>query len=156
MGSRIGAGVRLPRWVPVFNLISKPLLAAGVPMLFNRLVTIRGRKTGIPRTTPLAVIEIGGRRWVWSPWGEVDWVRNLRSAGWAAVDVNGRSEEVEATELDEDQRVFFFRDVIGPFAGRVRPGKWLVRVVDGVDLDDPVEAANGRPVFELHRRNVAR
>jgi hypothetical protein len=28
----------------------------------------------------------------------------------------------------------------------LRPG---IRVVDGVDLDDPVEASRGRPVFEL-------
>lgn len=154
MGNRSGARTRLPWWVSFFNPIAKPLLAAGVPMLFNRLVTIRGRKTGIPRTTPLAVIEIDGRRWVWSPWGEVDWVRNLRAAGSATINVQGRNDEVRATELDGEQRVTFFRDVIGPFARRVRPGVWLVRVVDGVDLDDPIEAAKGRPVFELHRRDV--
>jgi len=42
---------------------------------------VRGRTSGLPRTTPLAVIEVDGRRWVWSPWGEVHWVRNLRAAG---------------------------------------------------------------------------
>lgn len=124
-------------------------------MLFNRLVTIRGRKSGIPRTTPLAVIEIGGRRWVWSPWGEVDWVRNLRAAGSASVRVGGRDEEVQATELDHAQRIAFFRDVIGPFARRIRPAVWLFRVVDGVDVNDPVGAAEGRPVFELKRRSLA-
>jgi len=155
MGDRPRVGDRPPRWVSLFNRIAKPLLAARVPMLFNRLVTIRGRTTGIPRTTPLTVIEIGGRRWVWSPWGEVNWVRNLRAAGAGTVNVKGRNEEVRATELDDQQRVAFFRDVMGPFARRVRPGVWLVRVVDGVDLDNPVEAANGRPVFELYRRDNA-
>ena len=29
-------------------------------------------------------------------------------------------------------------------------GVWFIRIVDGVDLDRPVEAAEGRRVFELH------
>jgi RNA polymerase sigma-70 factor (ECF subfamily) len=29
-------------------------------------------------------------------------------------------------------------------------GVWFIRAVDGVDLKDPVAAAEGRPVFELH------
>ncbi|MDQ6790679.1 MAG: nitroreductase family deazaflavin-dependent oxidoreductase, partial [Candidatus Dormibacteraeota bacterium] len=37
----------------------------------NGLITIRGRKSGLPRTTPVAIIEVSGRRWVWAPWGDV-------------------------------------------------------------------------------------
>lgn len=151
MSKRLSGSARPPWWVSFFNRFAKPLLAFGVPMLFNRLVTIPGRKTGIPRTTPLAVIEISGRRWVWSPWGEVDWVRNLRAARRATITVRGRKEEVSATELDATERVAFFRDVIGPLARRVRPGVWLVRIVDGVDLNDPIGASEGRPVFELRQ-----
>ena len=71
---------RIPRWIPYFNAITKFLLAAGVPLGPNGLVTIRGRKSGLPRTTPVAIIEVSGRRWVWAPWGDVQWVRNLRAA----------------------------------------------------------------------------
>jgi deazaflavin-dependent oxidoreductase (nitroreductase family) len=140
----------LPRRVRFFSPILKFLLVAGVPLGPNGLVTIRGRKSGLPRTTPLAIVEVGGRRWVWAPWGEVQWVRNLRAAGRATIAVRGRKEEVSATELDSTQRVGFFRDVLGPLA-RGRPlGVWFIRIVDGVDLDHPVEAAEGRRVFELH------
>ena len=143
---------RVPRWVPFFNPVAKFLLAAGVPMGFNGLVTIRGRKSGLPRTTPVAIIKVSGRRWVWAPWGEVQWVRNLRAAGCATVTVRRRKEEVSATELDPTQRVGFFRDILGPLARGVPLGIGLnfIRIVDGVDLDHPVEAAEGRPVFELH------
>src|SRR5829696_4685288 len=62
-----------PRWVfSFFNPIVKFLLAAGVPMGPNGLITIRRRKSGLPRTTPVAIIEVSGRRWVWAPWGEVN------------------------------------------------------------------------------------
>lgn len=141
---------RAPRLVALLSPILEFLLAAGVPILANKLVTIRGRKSGVPRTTPLAIIEVGGRRWVWSPWGEVHWVRNLRAAGRATISVRGRHEEVDATELDSTQRVGFFRDVLGPLARSVRGGVTFARLVDGVNLDRPEEAADGRVVFELH------
>ncbi len=44
------------------------------------LPTVPGRKSGVPRTTPVALGERDGRRWLVSPYGEVDWVRNLRAA----------------------------------------------------------------------------
>ena len=141
---------RVPRYVPWLNPISKVLLATGVPLGFNGLITVSGRKSGLPRTTPVAIIDVSGRRWVWSPWGEVHWVRNLRAAGCATITVRRRKEEVTATELDPTQRVGFFRDVLGPVARGIPGGVSFIRIADGVDLNSPVEAAEGRTVFELH------
>ena len=151
VGSAAGVRRAPPRWVfKVFNPIARFLLAVGVPLGPNGLITIRGRKSGLPRTTPVAIIAVADRRWLWAPWGEVDWVRNLRAADRATITVRRRSEDVRATELDEMQRVAFFRDVLGPLARRIPFGVQFIRLVDGVDLDDPVEEAEGRRVFELH------
>jgi hypothetical protein len=79
----------------------------------------------------------------------VQWVRNLRAAGRATVTVRRRKEEVTATELDATQRVAFFRDILGPLARSIPFGVWFIRTFDRVDLDDPLEAAAGRRVFEL-------
>jgi deazaflavin-dependent oxidoreductase (nitroreductase family) len=141
---------RPPLQVRLFSPILRALLAARVPLGFNRLVTIRGRKSGLPRTTAIAVIEVSGKRWVWAPWGDVHWVRNLRAAGGATITVHGRQEDVRATELDPAQRVAFFRDVLGPLARRIPFGVWFIRIVDGVDVRNPEKAAEGRRVFELH------
>jgi len=148
--SRTGNTTSAPPWVTVFGPIAKFLLAARVPLGFNGLITIRGRKSGLPRTIPVAIIDTSGRRWVWAPWGDVQWVRNLRAAGRATITVRGRKEEVRATELDRTERIGFFRDVLGPVARGIPFGTRFIRIVDGVDLDDPLEAAEGRPVFELH------
>jgi deazaflavin-dependent oxidoreductase (nitroreductase family) len=150
MSSHIGRAARAPRRVSLFNPVARFLLAARVPLGFNGLITIRGRTSGLPRTTPVAIIDVSGRRWIWAPWGEVHWVRNLRAAGGATITVRGRKEEVRATELDQPERVGFFRDVLGPVARGMPFGVRFIRIVDGVDLDDPLEAAEGRPVFELH------
>jgi deazaflavin-dependent oxidoreductase (nitroreductase family) len=152
MSSQISSPARAPRRVTLFTPIAKLLLAARVPLGFNGLITIRGRTSGLPRTTPVAIIAVGGKRWVWAPWGDVHWVRNLRAAGGATITVRGRTEDVAAIELDRTQRVAFFRDVLGPVARDMRFGVQFIRIVDGVDLDDPLEAAEGRPVFELHPR----
>jgi deazaflavin-dependent oxidoreductase (nitroreductase family) len=152
MTARSSSAARVPRRVSLVSPIIEFLLAAGVPMGFNGLITIRGRKSGLPRTTPVAIIAVAGRRWVWAPWGEVHWVRNLRAAGGATITMRGRKEDVRATELDPTERVAFFRDVLGPLARGIPFGVWFVRIVDGIDVRRPVEAAEGRRVFELHPR----
>jgi deazaflavin-dependent oxidoreductase (nitroreductase family) len=139
-----------PRWVfSIVNPIARFLLSVGMPMGFNGLITIRGRKSGLPRTTPVAIIEVSGRRWVWAPWGDVQWVRNLRAAGSATITVRRRKMDVRATELDPGQRVAFFRDIFGPLVRDIPLGVWFIRLVDGVDVNRPEEAAEGRRVFEL-------
>jgi deazaflavin-dependent oxidoreductase (nitroreductase family) len=151
MSTQIRTAAPVPRSVSIFSPMLKFLLAHGVPLGFNRLVTVRGRKSGEPRTTAIAVIEDAGRRWVWAPWGDVHWVQNLRAASRATIKGRGGEEEVSAVELDPAERVAFFRDVLGPVARRIPFGVRFIRILDGVDLRDPVAAAEGRRVFELHR-----
>jgi deazaflavin-dependent oxidoreductase (nitroreductase family) len=139
----------VPRYVTLFSPILRSMLGRGLPIGPNALVTILGRTSGQPRTTPLAIIEHDGRRWVWSPWGETQWVRNLRAAGRATISQRGREGEVRARELDAVERIAFFREVLGPVARAMRGGLTFVRLIDQVDLADPVEAADGRVVFEL-------
>ena len=140
----------VPRPVGWFNPIARKLLAVGAPMGPNVLVTIPGRSSGLPRSTPLAIIEHGGRRWIWAPWGDVQWVRNLRAAGHATITIRRRTEAVRATELDAEERVAFFRDVLRPVADGIPFGRRFIRLVDGVDLEHPEEASADRRVFELH------
>ena len=142
----------VPSWIPFFNPIARLLLTAGVPMGPNVLITVRGRKSGLPRTTPVTVIENSGRRGLISPFGEVNWVRNLRAAGHATITTGRRKEEVSAIELGPTEAVEFIRDVLAPHARRTRLGAWIVRNLDKIDFDNPEEAAKGRPVFELHPR----
>jgi deazaflavin-dependent oxidoreductase (nitroreductase family) len=143
---------RIPRWVPLFNQLARRALAAGVPMGPNALITVRGRRSGLPRTTPVTIIQSAGRRWVLAPFGEVDWVRNLRAAGSATLTVRQRTEEVTAVQLAPDEAIAVFRDTLPALARRYGwLATWIVRHVDKIDLDNPIEAAQGRPVFELTR-----
>ena len=143
---------RLPRWVPWFNVVARGLLAAGVPLGPEVLLTVPGRRTGRPRSTPVTVCENGGRRGLISPFGETHWVRNLRAAGRATISIGRRREDVVAVELPNPEAAAFIRDVVGPHARRTRFGEWFVRTIDQIDLDHPDEAAVGMPVFGIHRK----
>jgi len=148
---------RVPFIVPLFNPIAQRLLGAGVPLGPNALLTVRGRKTGQPRTTPVAQVEVGGTRWIIGTFGEVNWVRNLRAAGEATLTIGRRQIAVEATELTIDERAAFFREVVIPYVRKVPFGSFLIGSILGARdiLNDPDGAAPRHPVFELRERTSA-
>jgi deazaflavin-dependent oxidoreductase (nitroreductase family) len=152
MFTQIESPARAPRFVEVLNPLTQRLLGAGIPLGPNALITIRGRKSGIDRTNPVALVEIGGKRWVIGTFGETNWVRNLRAAGEAAVTVGKRREEVRANELSASEATAFFRDVLAPYVRRIPFGRVMLGSVLGAKdiLDHPKAAAERRPVFELH------
>ncbi|HKV89068.1 MAG TPA: nitroreductase family deazaflavin-dependent oxidoreductase [Candidatus Dormibacteraeota bacterium] len=142
-----------PGFVRNINAIVHRALGVGVPMGPNALITIRGRKSGTERTTPITLIKVGGRRWVQGAWGETNWVLNLRAAGEATVTVGRKREAVKAVELSPDESVAFFRDVLGPYIRRIPFSRWIAGSMlrSPEFLDDPETAARRHPVFELKR-----
>lgn len=141
---------RPPSFVGLFNPIASRLLKVGPLLGPNALITIRGRKTGQLRTTPVALVDIGGRRWVIGTFGETNWVRNLRAAGEATVTVGRVQENVRADELTVSDREAFFRGTLSPYVRSLKVGRLLLSALGAGDiLDDPAEAAEHRPVFEL-------
>jgi deazaflavin-dependent oxidoreductase (nitroreductase family) len=149
--SEMSVPAKAPAFVGLFNPIAQRVLRAGPLLGPNALITIRGRKSGVPRTTPIALVEIDGKRWVIGTFGDTNWVRNLRAAREATLTVGRKREKVLADELDVERRANFFGDVIGPYVRRMRIG-WLLLSILGAKeiLDDPRAAAEHRPVFELH------
>lgn len=143
---------RPPRFVPLFNPVAARLLRLGPLMGPNALITVRGRKSGEPRTTPVALVELRGRRWVVGTFGDVNWVRNLRAAGQAEITVGRRHEGVSAAELLADEATRFFSDVLAPYASDGLLKRLVLRVLGAGDIiTDPAGAAERRPVFELTR-----
>ena len=55
-------------------------------------LTVVGRRTGEPRSVPVIPVEVGGGRYLVSPYGEPEWARNLRAAGKGELSRKGRTE----------------------------------------------------------------
>lgn len=137
---------RPPLFVRLGNLLTTALLRRGVKMRTNTLLTIPGRKSGVPRTTPVTILELDGHRYIQSPFGETDWVRNLRAAGTATL-TNGRNHEaVVAVEQTPEQAAPVLRHGL-----TIAPG--VIKAYFDVTADSPLEEiareAPRHPTFEL-------
>jgi deazaflavin-dependent oxidoreductase (nitroreductase family) len=148
---------QVPFFVRLGNVLTLTLLRAGVklvgPFVFfgnypMYLLTVRGRKSGQPRAVALAIIERNGQRYVGSPYGIVDWVRNLRAAGEAILTRGRRSETVSARELPPKEAALVLREEImggNPFAR-------YFGVSAESSLEEFERAALSHPLFVLERK----
>ena len=100
--------------VLVGTWIIKRLLRAGVPMGPMILLTVRGRATGQPRTTPVDLLERNGRRWLVATHGGAssNWVRNLRAAGEGILTRGRRRQPVTAVELSPEAAGTVLKEVL--------------------------------------------
>ena len=82
------------------------------------LLTVRRRTSGQPHTNPIVILEQNGKRYLASPYGIVNWVRNLRAAGEAILTRGRRAETVTARELPEGEAALVLQADIkrNPFA----------------------------------------
>jgi deazaflavin-dependent oxidoreductase (nitroreductase family) len=142
----------VPTIVHRLNPLILRLLRLGVPMGPNVLMTVRGRKSGKPFSFPVAILETGGRQFVFSPFGEVQWVQNLRASGQATIRRGRTNHPMTATEIAPEVAApalqAGMRPVIGaPVFGSMIAG-WY-----GVDRDSTAEdylaSARLHPAFEL-------
>jgi deazaflavin-dependent oxidoreductase (nitroreductase family) len=141
-----------PSLIPILNPIIRRLLRVGLPFGPNVLLTVRGRTSGVPRTFPVAIIELDERRFVQSPFGEVNWVHNLRAAGEAIVTKGRNAEAVDAVEIQPEQGGPILRDSLAGYmrSRLMRPvvGRFFGFRADST-LDDYIAEARKHPMFEL-------
>jgi len=83
----------------VANRLMEQLVRRGRGPSYTWLITVPGRKTGRPYTTPVNVVDEGGQRWLVAPYGDVGWVRNIRAAGRATLARGARADEVGVAEV---------------------------------------------------------
>jgi deazaflavin-dependent oxidoreductase (nitroreductase family) len=80
------------------------------------LLTVAGRTTGRPRTTPVSYFEHDGAYLVVGSGGgspaEPQWMRNLRAATTASVQVKAQQHDVGVHIAEGDERDRLWRDVV--------------------------------------------
>ncbi|SDP21944.1 deazaflavin-dependent oxidoreductase, nitroreductase family [Nakamurella panacisegetis] len=125
----------LTRWVvnPLINLTH----AGGAETL-----TVVGRRSGRSRDVPVIPVRVGESRYLVCPYGQTDWVRNLRAAGRGELRGHGVAEPFVASEVPVAERAPVI-DAYRAVAGRVVEP--LFR-----DLPDPAD----HPVFRIEPVNA--
>src|SRR5437867_6202425 len=80
-------------------------LRHGAGPSFLRLLTVTGRTTGRPRSTPVAPVRRDGHVWLVAPYGRVSWVRNLEAATRVELQRGRDRHTYDAREVNEREAV---------------------------------------------------
>ncbi|MFG3520758.1 nitroreductase/quinone reductase family protein [Nocardia nova] len=101
---RKGNPHRSPSLRNVRNRIVVTAHRIGLPFGPIHLLTVAGRSTGIPRTTPVAPIQLDGDRYLVQAYPNAEWVENARAAGRGVLARGRKSRIVNLIEVPEPQR----------------------------------------------------
>jgi deazaflavin-dependent oxidoreductase (nitroreductase family) len=127
------------------NRVVRLLLTLGLMPGPTYLLTVPGRRTGRPLSTPVTLVEEGGQRWLVAPYGEVPWVRNARAAGRVTLTRGRHAETVSLRALSAAEAA----PVLQRYVTRVP----ITRPYFDVTPDSPLTAfeaeAARHPVFAL-------
>ncbi len=130
------------------NAIVRPLARLGLTGRRTHLLTVAGRETGKLWSTPVSIVEVDGERWLVAPYGNRNWVRNARAAGWVELRRGRRRERLAIEEVSATDSVPVLRRYVE--LGRVtRP--FFDAGLESSD-EDWLEEAPRHPVFRLQRK----
>jgi deazaflavin-dependent oxidoreductase (nitroreductase family) len=129
------------------------MLRLGVPMGPLRILETTGRISRQPRTTPVVLTKHQDEDWLVSPFGETDWVRNVRSQPNVHLIRLGRRQLVHLTEVDTVTaapvlRTFLRRFRLVPF---VPPA---FTAAAGSELAEFLAEAHRHPVFHVSKTSA--
>ncbi|GHO62941.1 nitroreductase [Ktedonobacter sp. SOSP1-52] len=128
------------------NVLATTFARAGLKVGPIHLLTVRGRKSGQSRTTPIAVVEQNGQRYLVATFGIVNWVRNLRAAKEATLTLGRRCETISVVELVPEEAAPILKECIGA-GGPITQGYFDVTAESS--LQDFERETLRHPVFQI-------
>jgi deazaflavin-dependent oxidoreductase (nitroreductase family) len=109
------------------------------------VLTVVGRRSGKRYSTPVSLVFLDGERWLVAPYGEREWVKNARAAGWVELTRALETERVQVEEVGPEQAAPVLRaylrstPVTAPYFASKR----------NAPLEKFAEEAHRHPVFRL-------
>jgi len=126
------------------NLLITPLTRGGLAGKRTHILSVRGRKSGRRYSTPVQLVIADTQRWLVSPYGEREWVKNARAAGEVEL-TRRRTTRHGIKELGAEEAAPVLREYLRTTS--------IVKPYFEVDVDAPlaafVDEAERHPVFRL-------
>jgi deazaflavin-dependent oxidoreductase (nitroreductase family) len=133
---------RPPRYLKPMNKLMMAVQRLGIPTGPAMVLTVPGRKSGLPRSTPMTPFEFQSGLYVVAGYPGADWVANARAAGTGTLARGRRARRVQIVELSAEEA----RPVLRAFPTEVPVGVAFAKrsgmVGDGTA--DEFEALAGR------------
>lgn len=152
---------RVTAFVRINNAMTTLMMRLGMSIGSFALLTVRGRKSGKPITTPIALFLQGDNRYLIATYGLVNWVHNLRAAGGAAkLTHDSHTEQIQAVEMEPAAAAPILRDALhagppdipAPMVRMYR--RYMVLPYLNVTMNSPLaefeQEARTHPVFLIH------
>jgi hypothetical protein len=140
---------RRPAYLKPTNALFRLLSRCGVRLGVINILTVTGRSSGQPRSTPVSPVTVAGRRFVLAPLPQTSWARNARVDPVATL---ARGRKRAAITLVEVQDATLVREVMTAFPTQVPHGVRLFIALGLVTSGSPAEFAAAAPAvtaFEI-------
>ena len=119
----------------------------GLNMKGARVLSVQGRTSGAWHSTPVNPLTFEGQRYLVSPRGETQWVRNIRVSRAGRLTVGGTTEDVRVDEVPDHEKPAILRAYLREWAWEVK------QFFGGVGADaseaEVVRIAPAYPVFRI-------
>lgn len=129
-----------------FNRIFGFVVGLGLGFSYNYLLQVRGRKSGKTYSTPIDLLELGGKRFLVAPRGRTQWVRNAEAAGEVTLKKGSKRQQFRLRALSDQEKPEILKAYLDQF-------KREVQRYFPVPAGSPVEAfhelSQSYPAFEL-------
>jgi deazaflavin-dependent oxidoreductase (nitroreductase family) len=138
-----------PGWftINVFNRVVAGLTRLGASVWGSRVLEVPGRSSGEPRRTPVNLLTFEGNRYLVSPRGTTQWVRNLRASREGRLLLGRRREAFTATEIPDDEKPSLLRAYLRRWKFEV--GTFFEGVGPESSDEELRRAAPNHPVFRI-------
>jgi deazaflavin-dependent oxidoreductase (nitroreductase family) len=148
MGS--GKPIKPPWWLKPANKVFIQMSRLGMSFGGESpvVLTVAGRRSGAPRSTPVTPVTVDGRQYVVAGFPGADWVANVRAAREATIARGRHVQKVRTAELSADDA----RPILRLFPSEVPTGVGFMKRSGLVSEGSPdeFEALAGRcAVFRL-------
>jgi deazaflavin-dependent oxidoreductase (nitroreductase family) len=95
--------LRPPSYLKTMNRVVKGLQKLGIKTGPAMVLTVPGRKTGRPRSTPMTPFTYRGDLYTVAGYPGADWAANARAAGSGTLSRGRKSREIRIVELNADE-----------------------------------------------------
>jgi deazaflavin-dependent oxidoreductase (nitroreductase family) len=129
----------------VVNALVRPLARVGLTGPRTYLLTVPGRRSGKLWSTPVSIVALGDTRWLVAPYGDRNWVKNARAAGWVELRRGRSRERLGVEELAAEDAVPVLRE----YFRRGRVTRPFFEVSLESSTDEWLAEAPRHPVFRL-------
>ena len=130
----------------VFNRVFGSLVGLGLSFSYNYLLQVRGRKTGKIYSTPIDLLERGGKQFLVAPRGRTQWVRNAEAAGEVTLKRGSKRQLFRLRALSDQEKPEILKTYLNDFRREVQR---YFPVPAGSPAEAFRELVQSYPAFEL-------